>query len=285
MEARLQRRVQRYGWDRAETYEEDWRAAIAPAHDRLLARAALAPGERVLDVACGTGLLSLRAAALVRPGGSVTAVDLSDRMVERTRERAAAAGVPGLELRSMDAEQLDFADSSFDVVLNGLGLMYSPDPDAALREARRVLRPGGRAAIAVWGERRACAWHPVFSIVETRLCSEVCPLFFRLGTGDALAACLRRAGFAQVASERVPATMSFASEQHAARAALQGGALALAWSRFDSRTRDEVVREYVAAIAPFRSGEGYELPAEFAVAVGQRPGSRDDSGGGVRCPA
>src|SRR5690606_9973728 len=100
MEARLQRRVQRYGWDRAETYEEDWRAAIAPAHDRLLARAALAPGERVLDVACGTGLLSLRAAALVRPGGSVTAVDLSDRMVERTRERAAAAGVPGLELRS-----------------------------------------------------------------------------------------------------------------------------------------------------------------------------------------
>jgi ubiquinone/menaquinone biosynthesis C-methylase UbiE len=272
MEARLQRRVQRYGWDRAEGYEDDWREQLAPAHERLLELAALAPGEQVLDVACGTGLVSLRAARRVRPGGSVTGVDLSERMVARALARAAAAGVHGFEARAMDAEALAFAAGAFDVVLNALGLMYSPDPAAALRQAARVLRPGGRAVAAVWGERAACAWHPVFSIVQARVQSEVCPLFFRLGTGDVLAGCLRQAGFGDVVVQRVATTMRYESGAQAARAVLESGPVALAWSRFDRVVRSEVVEEYLAAIADFRVGAGYALPAEFVVAAGRKAG-------------
>jgi ubiquinone/menaquinone biosynthesis C-methylase UbiE len=93
MEAKLQRRVQRYGWDRAaEYYDECWRDPLAPATERLLKLAALAPGERVLDVACGTGVISLSAARAVGARGSVLGLDISQKMVEAAASTAAALG-------------------------------------------------------------------------------------------------------------------------------------------------------------------------------------------------
>jgi len=116
MEAALQRRVQRYGWDRAAAhYDGAWRSQLAAAQARLIACVAPAPGERVLDVACGTGLVTLAAADAVGVGGSVLGVDLSDGMIDRARERA--ADVANARFRRMDAEHLDLADGSFDVVL------------------------------------------------------------------------------------------------------------------------------------------------------------------------
>jgi SAM-dependent methyltransferase len=87
----------------------------------------------------------------------------------------------------MDAEQLALPDAGFDVALCALGLMHLPDPDAALREMRRVLRPRGRAVLVVWGERARCGWAPLFGIVDAEVRSEVCPLFFGLGQGESLA--------------------------------------------------------------------------------------------------
>ncbi len=114
MDARLQRRVQRYGWDLAAArYEALWQAQLATAQQALLAMAALRPGEQVLDVACGTGLVSFDAAQAVQPGGRVLGIDLSDRMVDAARRRAA----PNVEFARMDAEQLELPDASFDVVL------------------------------------------------------------------------------------------------------------------------------------------------------------------------
>ena len=89
MEARLQRRVQRYGWDKAAPcYEQSWHRQLAPAQTRLLALAALRPGERVIDVACGTGLVTFAAAAAVGPEGTVVGTDISDAMVAHARTRA-----------------------------------------------------------------------------------------------------------------------------------------------------------------------------------------------------
>jgi ubiquinone/menaquinone biosynthesis C-methylase UbiE len=115
MEPKLQRRVQRYGWDRAaEHYEGFWQAALQPAQDRLLELAALRPGERVLDVACGTGLVTFRAAEAVAPGGAVVGTDISGAMVEASRRRAAERAIDSVTFERMDAEELALPDASFD---------------------------------------------------------------------------------------------------------------------------------------------------------------------------
>lgn len=270
MDARLQRRVQRYGWDKAAAhYERFWARQLAPAQRRLLEVAALAPGERVLDVACGTGLVTLPAAEAVGPGGAVVATDISEEMVRSLRERAAARGLSHVTAERRDAERLELPHASFDAALCALGLMYVPDPLQALREMGRALRPGGRVAVAVWGARDRCGWADVFPIVERRVASDVCPLFFQLGTGEALALTLEAAGFGVVVVERMATTLEYASGADACGAAFAGGPVALAYARFDERTQEEAHDEYLDSISPYRRGDAYAIPGEFVVGLGR----------------
>ena len=272
MEERLQRRVQRYGWDRAAPdYEPLWQRQLAAAHSTLLAVAQLVPGERVLDVACGTGLVTVAAARAVGPRGCVLGVDLSGTMIQVARERAAAAALDQISFARMDAEALSFPDASLDVALCALGLMYPPCPQAALREMRRVLRPGGRMVSAVWGERRGCGWAAIFDIVAAEVKSEVCPLFFRLGQADTLARHCVDARFEVSGQWRLVTTLDYADGTEACNAALAGGPVALAWSRFDAATRTRVQRRYLEALEPWRSGGAYAVPAEFLVVAGRVP--------------
>jgi len=271
MESRLQLRVQRYGWDKAaDRYEGYWAAQLKPAQDRLLEIAALRAGERVLDVACGTGLITFPAAAAVGPHGSIVASDISDRMVERIEATAAARGFANITARRAHAGESSFEAGSFDAVLCGLGLMYVPEPLAALREMRRVLKPGGRAVAAVWGARSQCGWAEIFPIVDRRVESDVCPMFFQLGSGENLRAHMEQAGFAQVQTHRLATTLSYDSADDAVGAAFAGGPVAMAYSRFDAATRGEAHAEYLESIAPFARGAGYEIPGEFVVARGER---------------
>jgi SAM-dependent methyltransferase len=272
VDARFQRRVQRYGWDLAvATYESLWRAPLAGAHAALLDSAALAPGERVLDLACGTGLVTLPAAVAVGPSGQVIGVDIADRMVEALRQRAAAAGLPQVRAARMDAEQLALSDGSVDVVLCGLGLMYLPDPGQALREIKRVLRPGGRTVLAVWGERARCGWAPLFGIVDAEVRSEVCPLFFGLGQGDALSRLCRSVGLTVCSDQRLAGTLDYANSHQACDAAFAGGPVALAWQRFDNPTRERARARYLDAIAIWQQDSGYRIPAEFVVVSATAP--------------
>ena len=269
MDARLQRRVQRYGWDKAAAhYEQYWGQQLEPAQALLLRFAALRRGERVLDVACGTGLVTFRAAAAVGAEGAVTATDISEEMVQRVSELATTRGVATVTAQRMDAEEQRFPDAHFDVVLCALGLMYVTDAGRTLSEMHRVLVPGGRVALAVWGARANCGWAEIFPIVERRVASEVCPLFFQSGTGDTLAWTLEHAGFSGVHAERITATLRYESAEDACGAAFAGGPVALAYSRFDEATRDSAHAEYLASIDAFRSGNGYRVPGEFVVAHG-----------------
>lgn len=266
MEARLQRRVQRYGWDlAADAYEPLWRRQLSGVHAALMALARLSSGEQVLDVACGSGWVTLEAARRVGTQGRVEGVDLSGAMVERARQLARQAGLQGLSFARMDAEALEFAPGSFDVVLCSLGLMYVPDAARAIRDMRRVLRPGGRLVLAVWGERRHCGWAPLFEIVQHEVASEVCPLFFQLGQPDALAQLCRHAGCQGIEQRLVGGTLDYADGEEACGAAFAGGPVAMAWSRFDAATRARVCHRYLDAIARWRQGDGYAVPAQFTV--------------------
>ncbi|HET7464630.1 MAG TPA: methyltransferase domain-containing protein [Longimicrobium sp.] len=138
--------VNTLGWNRVRY------TLLAPAYDRVAGFGAerrrsielLAPraGERVLVDGCGTGL----DLAYLPADAGVTATDLTPAMVERTRRRAALLGRP-VDARVMDAQALEFADATFDAVVLHLILAVVPDPDAAIREAERVLKPGGRAVV------------------------------------------------------------------------------------------------------------------------------------------
>lgn len=268
MEARLQRRVQRYGWDKAAAhYEGFWSDQLRPAQDLMLGLAALKPGERVLDLACGTGLVTFRAAAAVGPSGFVAASDISEAMVAAVAAAAASRGITG-DFRRMDAETLDHPDATFDAVLCALGLMYVAEPPNALREMRRVLKRGGRAAAAVWGARKHCGWAEIFPIVERRTASEVCPMFFALGTGSTMADAFRAAGFDAVREERISVPIVFPTADAAIGAAFIGGPVALAHSHFDAESRDGAYAEYLESIAAFKQGDAYHVPGEFVAVVG-----------------
>jgi ubiquinone/menaquinone biosynthesis C-methylase UbiE len=266
MDAKVQRRIQRYGWDLAvDSYESSWQHQLAPAHAALLDQARFAPGERVLDVACGTGLVTFEAARQVGAGGSVVGIDISGEMVLAAAHTACERLAGNVHFQRMDAELLAFADASFDVVVCALGLMYMPEPEQALREMRRVLKPGGRLLLAVWGERARCGWSAVFPIVDAEVSSEVCPMFFRLGQGDALARACSDLQLAQVRLQRIAVPLDYADAQQACVAAFVGGPAALAWSRFADEVRARVCKRYVDAIGAFRNGDGFRVPGEFVL--------------------
>jgi SAM-dependent methyltransferase len=125
MEAKLQRRIQRYGWDKAvDDYEPYWKQQLEPAQARMLEMADIQPGAWVLDVACGTGLVSCRAAAQVGIDGVVVGTDIAENMVERAQQSARQQGFAQAIFTRMDAEALQLSADTFDVALCALGLMY-----------------------------------------------------------------------------------------------------------------------------------------------------------------
>lgn len=267
MEPRLQRRVQRYGWDKAAEYYDDcWKQQLKPAQDKLLEMAALKPGEKVVETSCGTGLVTYRAAKQIEPGGVVTATDLSEKMIDLSVEIAKQKQITNVNFLRMDAEELELKDEGFDAAICSLGLMYVPYPLKALKEMHRILRPGGRAIVAIWGERKNCGWADIFPIVDARVASEVCPMFFQQGTGNTLENTLKTAGFREIEIIRFHQKLIFKNKERALMAAFAGGPVALAYRKFDDETKEEAHLEYLDSISEYKKGEGYEIPGEFVVA-------------------
>ena len=241
MDARVFRRVQRYGWDAAtEAYDRGWVPQIERLTQQCVARARLNEGERVLDVATGTGVGAFAAAEAVGPGGSVTGIDVSARMVARAAERAQAIGARNVHFQRADMEATGAPDGGYHAVVCAFGLMFAADSARAFAEIARVTARGGRISVCVWGQRAACGFAEVFPIVDARVASDVCPLFFSLGVPGALSFALRRAGLEVTHEERVPVTLAWASADEVCDAMLEGGAVALAWKRFSPDVRAEV---------------------------------------------
>lgn len=201
----------------AEAYQAYYGPAIfEPLSEQVLALAPPTPGDRVLEVASGTGILTRKLAVATGPAGQVVGVDLNPKMVE-VAQRLGAAGAP-IEYRQGDGTDLDLPDGGFDAVYCQQGLQFFPDRAAGAREMRRVLDPGGRAVVVTW---LGLDHHPLFAALaeaeEPHLAANgvdidraelVAP--FSLGDGDELAALLNAAGFGDVELHKISIDASFA---------------------------------------------------------------------------
>jgi SAM-dependent methyltransferase len=271
VDERVFRRVQRYGWDAAtDAYDRGWVPQLEWLTQRCVERAQLRAGERVLDLATGPGVGAFAAAAAVGPSGSVTGIDVSERMVALATARAQAMCARNVHFQRADMEATGGPDGGYHAVACAFGLMFAADCAAAFAEIARVTARGGRVSVCVWGQRAACGFAEVFPIVDSRVESDVCPLFFSLGVPGALTVALRRAGLEVTLEERVPVTLAWASADEACGAMLEGGAVALAWNRFSPTVRAEVRAAYLASIEPFRDGDGYDVPAEVVFATARK---------------
>jgi SAM-dependent methyltransferase len=178
----------------ADVYDEFFVPALfAPWPVPVAEAAAIAPGHDVLDVACGTGVLAHEAALRVRPGGTVIGLDRNDGMLAVARRKA-----PEIEWRQGRAEALPFADGRFDAVVSQFGLMFFEDRVLALAEMWRVLKPGGRLALAVWDALERTPGYAAMTALLQRLFGEriadALRVPYALGDPEALAALAAQAG-------------------------------------------------------------------------------------------
>lgn len=166
----------------------------------------LQPGQRVLELAAGPGDTGFLAAELIRPGGNLISTDAAKAMLEVARGRAERLGIDNVEFRRLELEWIDLPTASVDAILCRWGIMLSLDPDAALHEARRVLRPGGGLALAVWDQARVNPWAtiPGQALLELGHLSEPPPSgsgMFALAAPGQLQELLEAAGFVEVEVE------------------------------------------------------------------------------------
>jgi SAM-dependent methyltransferase len=162
-------------------------------------------------------------------------------------------------------------EGGFDAAVCALGLMYVPDPGKAAVSMREAVRPGGRVVATVWGERKNCGWAEIFPIVDARVVSEVCPLFFGSGAPGSLRRDFERAGLGNVEEHRQREEQAFSSDRALLSAMLLGSPVALAVKRFSPETMAEVEQEFLASVKDHRAADGsYRIPGEFVTVIGYR---------------
>lgn len=250
-------------------------AWLGPATETMLDMARVGPGDRVLDVAAGAGEQSVRAAKRVGPKGSVLATDISPKILDYARVAANDAGLSNVETRAVDGETLEgLEDGAFDVAFSRVGLIYFPDQQRALRETRRVLKPGGRVAAIVYStpERNSFFSIPV-GIVRRRanlpppLPGQPGP--FSLGGEGVLAAAFHKAGFRDVGTRTVSAPLRLPRAADHVRFARESfGALHEMMSSLTEREKEDTWREIETALRKYEGPNGFEGECELLVGVG-----------------
>jgi SAM-dependent methyltransferase len=244
--------------------------------DRMLELAALRPGERVLELACGPAGLGLAAAARVAPDGLVVLSDVVPEMTAIAAARAAELGVRNVSTRELDLERIDEPDGTYDAVLCREGLMFALDPGKAVAEIGRVLRPGGRVALAVWGPRERNPWLGViFDAVSAELGRPLPPPGipgpFALGDADALRGLLAAAGLDDVAvSELAVPLRSGSFDEWWGRTCALAGPLATIVGSLPDATKAALRDRLQEATSRYRTPDGMAFPGLSLIAAARK---------------
>ena len=234
----------------------------------LMQAGRIARGQRVLDVATGTGLAAEAALKIIGPEGHLTATDISEQMVERARERL--TGAINVTFRVDDGQEMGAADDSFDAVLCSLGLMFFPDPARGLAEFHRVLRPGGYAAVSVNTVPERSYNTRINTIIGRYVPSQAAAAerLFSLGE-ERLQALFATAGFRNVAMTTKSHRFGVASFDeyfdHVERGWGSSGLLYIALPDETKKAVREDVRRHVGD-----TGGPLEIEVEFRFASGQK---------------
>jgi enediyne biosynthesis protein CalE5 len=251
-------------------------ARAARYGERMLELARLRPGQRVLELACGPGGLGLAAAERVGPGGEVVVSDVASEMTAIASARARDRGLDNVRARALDLEAIAEPDGSYDVVLCREGLMFAVEPARAVSEIHRVLRPGGRAALAVWGPRERNPWLAlVLEAVSAQIGAPVPPPGvpgpFSLDDPERVRRLLGDAGFADVQVDELAVPLRVASFEDwwARTSALAGPLAAILASMPEARVT--ALRERArAATRAYEVPDGLAFPGVTLIATGRR---------------
>lgn len=264
------------GWDR---WQELTRRFALPLTQRMVDAISPQPGDALLDIAAGVGDTGLLAAERVLPNGRVTIGDQAEGMVAAALQRTQSLGFDHVDVRQLNAEWLDLPTADFDAVLCRWGVMLMADPAAALRELRRVLRPGGRAALAVWDVAARNPWAAQIGVVLAQrglmpLPSEhdgYRPGMFALADETALTELIEDAGFVDARVQQVPLTRRHASFEQfwTSTLDLSSGIHDAVMSAAPEEIT-EIERDVAERLSEFASSDGVlEIPASSLLAVAE----------------
>jgi SAM-dependent methyltransferase len=257
-----------------------WYAHIAHftrgATEALLEAAKLRPGMRVLDLASGVGDPALWVAKAVGPAGHVTGTDLGPGMISLAEELARMKGLKNIEFSEANPESLPFPDESFDVVTCRFGIMFFPDQVQALKECRRVLKPGGRVVFVAWGTKDQPFFNTTAGIilkyVQMPAPDPDAPNLFMFGERGRMQRTLVAAGFADADEQvlTVPGRWKSSVEQYWEQFTEVAAPFRPIVEKLTPETRAKAFGESLAALQKYCDCRELKLPLEIVIGTGTR---------------